>query len=91
MEEFCGISIYQSCNRTGREGSVGPYLLTVEFQFHRSAESRVGFFCLSRYLVAGPCRIASIEGLYGKVYFTVLLEQIVYDQFIGILADLFSV
>ena len=37
------------------------------------------------------CGVATIEGLYGEVDFTVLLEQIVYYQFIGILTDLFSV
>ena len=39
----------------------------------------------------GTCGVATIEGLYGEVDFTVLLEQIVYYQFIGILADLFSI
>ena len=91
MEEGCYISVYQVFYRTGRKWSIRPYFLIVQIYLYGSAESRVGFFCLSRYLVAGPCRIATIEGLYGEVDFTVLLEQIVYYQFIGILTDLFSV
>ena len=91
MEEGCYISVYQVFDRPGREWSIRPYFLIVQIYLYGSAKRRTCLFCLCSYLMDGACGVATIEGLYGEVDFTVLLEQIVYYQFIGILTDLFSV